>query len=251
MSDAADSITAPSATTATQVARVASESTTIDLLDRGISNCGACPRLVDWCQQVAREKRRAYANETYWGRPVPGFGEPRPRVLVLGLAPGAHGANRTGRVFTGDRSGDWLYAALYRAGLANQPTSTHPGDGLRLVDTRVSAAVRCAPPGNRPTPQERDTCSAWLEQELRLTRDDLRVVVALGSFAWDAALRGLAAVGEPAIRPKPRFGHGAEVLVGRIRLIGCYHPSQQNTFTGRLTEEMLDAVFARAVASCR
>ncbi len=251
MSDDADSIATPSATTPAQVARVAAQFTSIDLLDEAISNCRACPRLVDWCQQVAREKRRAYADETYWGRPVPGFGEPRPRVLVLGLAPGAHGANRTGRVFTGDRSGDWLYAALHRAGLANQPISTHVGDELRLVDTRVSAAVRCAPPGNRPTPQERDTCSPWLEQELRLTRDDLRVVVALGSFAWDAALRGLAAVGEPAIRPKPRFGHGAEVSVGRIRLIGCYHPSQQNTFTGRLTEEMLDAVFARAVASCR
>ena len=249
MSDDAQPITTPSATTAAQVVTGAMQSVTIEELDDRITHCRACPRLVDWCQQVARDKRRAYVDETYWGRPVPGFGESRPRVLVLGLAPGAHGANRTGRVFTGDRSGDWLYAAMHRAGLANQPTSTDRGDGLRLVGARVTAAVRCAPPGNRPAPEERDNCSPWLEQELRLTRDCLRVIVALGSFAWDAALRALAAIGEPALRPKPRFGHGAEVAVGPVLLIGCYHPSQQNTFTGRLTEEMLDEVFGRAVAS--
>jgi uracil-DNA glycosylase family 4 len=245
----AEPIAAAAATTPERVAAAALRSRTLAVLDQQITQCRACPRLVDWREQVARDKRRAYAEETYWGRPVPGFGEPKPRILVLGLAPGAHGANRTGRVFTGDRSGDWLYAALHRAGLANQATSTDLEDGLRLVGTRVSAAVRCAPPDNRPTTAERDTCSAWLERELQLIRSDLRALVALGSFAWDAALRTLAAVGEPAIRPKPRFGHGAEVSIGQIRLIGCYHPSQQNTFTGRLTEEMLDAVFARAVAS--
>ena len=216
-------------------------------LDAAIAGCRACPRLVAWREQVAVERRAAFRDQEYWGRPVPGFGPADASVVVLGLAPAAHGANRTGRVFTGDRSGDWLYAALFRAGLANQPTAWSRDDGLVLHRTRVLAAVRCAPPANRPTPAERDTCAPWLDREVSLLAPTLRVVVALGGFAWDAALGTLSRAGLAAVpRPRPRFGHGAEVGLGGLTLLGCYHPSQQNTFTGRLTEEMLDAVLQRA-----
>jgi uracil-DNA glycosylase family 4 len=207
-----------------------------------VVECRRCPRLVEWRERVAREKRAAYAGEEYWGRPLAGFGDPDARVYVLGLAPAAHGGNRTGRIFTGDRSGDWLFAALYRAGFANQPTSVRRGDGLRLERAFVSAAVRCAPPANKPLPAERDACLPYAAEELRLM-SGVRAIVCLGGFAWDAALR----VTGPHPPPRPRFGHGAEhrLADGRL-LLGCYHPSQQNTFTGRLTEEMIDAVFERA-----
>jgi uracil-DNA glycosylase family 4 len=207
--------------------------------------CRRCPRLVDWRERVAAEKRAAFADQEYWGRPLPGFGDPAARILVLGLAPAAHGGNRTGRVFTGDRSGDWLFAALWRCGLANQPQSVARDDGLELRGAYVAAAVRCAPPANRPLPAERDECAPYLERELELLRK-LRVIVCLGAFAWEAALRARAALGVPVPRPRPRFGHGAELPGERWPLLGCYHPSQQNTFTGRLTEPMLDAIFARA-----
>ena len=218
---------------------------TLAALEAEIVACRSCPRLVAWREEVARTKRAAHVREQYWGRPVPGFGDPEARVLVLGLAPAAHGGNRTGRVFTGDRSGDWLFAALWRAGLANQPESRSREDGLRLRGCYVTAAVRCAPPDNRPLPAERDRCAPYLARELELLRSVL-VVVCLGGFAWDAALRTRAALGVPAPRPKPRFGHGAELPAERWPLLGCYHPSQQNTFTGRLTETMLDQVMARA-----
>jgi uracil-DNA glycosylase family 4 len=211
-------------------------------LEREIIDCRRCPRLVEWREQVAREKRAAYRDETYWGRPIPGFGDPAARVLVLGLAPAAHGGNRTGRIFTGDRSGDFLFAALHRAGFANQPTSISRDDGLALDDCFITAAVRCAPPANRPLPAERDNCQSWLEAELALL-PALRVVVCLGSFAWDSALRVL---GGTAPRPRPRFGHATEADAGPWILLGCYHPSQQNTFTGKLTPAMMDAVFSRA-----
>ena len=217
----------------------------LDALEGEVTACRRCPRLVAWREQVAREKRAAFAGWDYWGRPLPGFGDPDARILVFGLAPAAHGGNRTGRIFTGDRSGDWLFAAMYRAGLANQPTSVSRDDGLRLRDAWVSAAVRCAPPANRPTPQERDNCLPWTERELMLL-PRVRVIVCLGAFAWDAGLRVRAALGDPAPRPRPRFGHGAELPGERWTLLGCFHPSQQNTFTGRLTEAMLDAVFGRA-----
>ncbi|MGZ4273042.1 MAG: uracil-DNA glycosylase [Solirubrobacteraceae bacterium] len=204
-----------------------------------------CPRLVAWREEVARVKRAAFADETYWGRPLPGFGDPAASVVVLGLAPAAHGGNRTGRVFTGDRSGDWLFAALHRAGFANQPTSVRSDDGLRLRDAWVCAAVRCAPPANKPTPAERDNCLPYAVREFELL-PSARVVVCLGAFAWDAALRILSALGVERIRPRPRGGHGAELAAGRFTLVGSFHPSQQNTFTGRLTEDMLDAVFDRA-----
>lgn len=224
-------------------------------LDAAITECRACPRLVAWREEVARTKRAAYADEDYWGRPVPGFGAERPAVLVVGLAPAAHGANRTGRVFTGDRSGDWLFASLHRVGLANQPTSVHADDGLRLVDTRVLAAVRCAPPQNKPTPEERDTCAPWLDDELALVLPSVRVVVALGAFGWAASLTALARVGGDVPTPRPRFGHGAEATIGLpdndVLLLGSYHPSQQNTFTGRLTESMLDDVLGRAARLAR
>jgi len=216
-------------------------------LDDRVVECRACPRLVVWREQVAVERRKAFAAEDYWGRPVAGFGDPQAGILIVGLAPAAHGANRTGRMFTGDRSGDWLYAALYRAGLANQPTSVSAADGLRLQGVRITAAVRCAPPSNKPSPAERDTCAPWLEAELRLLRC-ARVLVALGAFAWTSSLRALSADGEQLPRPAPRFAHGAEVSLARRGLVGCFHPSQQNTFTGRLTESMLDDVLARAKA---
>jgi uracil-DNA glycosylase family 4 len=219
-------------------------------LQAEVVSCRACPRLVAWREEVAVVKRAAFRDQVYWGRPVPGFGDPAARIVVLGLAPAAHGGNRTGRIFTGDRSGDWLFAALFRAGLANQPSSVARDDGLALSDCWVTAAVRCAPPVNRPSPAERDACTGtWLVPELELLAAK-RVIVCLGGFAWDAALRVLAS-GTAAIRPRPRFGHGAEVTLGSgsgsgLRLLGSYHVSQQNTFTGRLTEPMLDAVFGRA-----
>lgn len=215
------------------------------LIEADVVSCRACPRLVEWRERVAREKRAAYARETYWGRPVPGFGDARARVLIVGLAPAAHGGNRTGRIFTGDRSGDWLFASLHRCGFATQPTSVSRDDGLRLESAYVAAAVRCAPPANRPTTEERDRCSTYLEREMKVLRN-VRCVVALGSYAWDSVLRVHAALGRGRPRSKPRFGHGAEHDLGDYVLLGSYHPSQQNTFTGRLTEEMLDAVFRRA-----
>jgi uracil-DNA glycosylase len=214
-------------------------------LEREVISCRRCPRLVAWREEVARVKRAAFADQEYWGRPVPGFGDPDARILVLGLAPAAHGGNRTGRIFTGDRSGDWLFAALWRAGLANQPESRHRGDGLRLEGCYVAAAVRCAPPANRPLPTERDNCLPYLDRELRLLHR-LHVIVCLGAFAWDAALRGLAALGVSPPRPRPRFAHGASACLDDWTVLGSYHPSQQNTFTGRLTETMLDGVFERA-----
>ena len=218
------------------------------LLAEEICRCRRCPRLVAWREEVARERRAAFADQEYWGRPLPGFGDPLARVLVLGLAPAAHGANRTGRMFTGDRSGDFLFAALWRAGFASQPVSRARDDGLVLTDMWITAAVRCAPPGNRPTPTERDTCLPFSARELELLAN-VRVLLCLGAFAWDAALRLIAiSAGQdaPLPSPRPRFGHGAELLDERYRLIGCYHPSQQNTFTGRLTEPMIDSVLRRA-----
>ena len=209
-----------------------------------IVRCRACPRLVDWRERVAREKTARFADQEYWGRPVPGFGDPAARILVVGLAPAAHGGNRTGRIFTGDRSGDFLFASMHRAGLANRPTSVSLDDGLRLRGAYVAAVNRCAPPGNRPTPVERDTCLPFLRREIEAL-ERLRVVVALGAFAWDGVLRALAELGHRA-RPRPRFGHAAEAEVGPFAILACFHPSQQNTFTGKLTPEMLDAVFARA-----
>jgi uracil-DNA glycosylase family 4 len=217
-------------------------------LEAELTGCRRCPRLVQWREQVAREKRAAFREETYWGRPVPGLGDPAARLLLLGLAPAAHGANRTGRMFTGDRSGDFLFAALHRAGYASQAESRRRGDGLELRDCFITAAVRCAPPANRPLPAERDACASWLAAELALL-PNVRVVLCLGAFGWDAALRALPALGAVAPRPRPRFGHGAELDTGTGPvLLGSFHPSQQNTFTGRLTPAMLDAVLARARA---
>jgi uracil-DNA glycosylase family 4 len=210
-----------------------------------IHACRRCPRLVAWREAQAADPPRRYRDEEYWARPLSGFGDPGARIVLVGLAPAAHGGNRTGRVFTGDRSGDWLFAALHRAGFANQPHSRHRDDGLRLRDAYVTAVNRCPPPANRPTPGERDNCLPYLERELELL-DRSRVLVALGSFAWDGALRAVGALGAEVPRPKPRFGHGVEARTGRWTLLGCYHPSQQNTFTGKLTETMLDEVFARA-----
>jgi uracil-DNA glycosylase family 4 len=222
------------------------------------SVCRACGRLVAWREQVAVQKRRSFAGQTYWGRPVPAWGADDARVLIVGLAPAAHGGNRTGRIFTGDRSGDVLFASLWRTGLAVQPTSIAAGDGQRLVSTRMSAAVRCAPPANKPTTEERDACAPWLAAELQLLRGDLRVIVCLGHFAWQALWPLLAATGYQVPRPRPSFGHGVEQVIAgspdrggqdgadSVTVVGCYHPSQQNTFTGRVTDAMLDAVFGRA-----
>jgi uracil-DNA glycosylase family 4 len=217
----------------------------LDAIREDVIVCRRCPRLVAWREQVAREKVARFAHDRYWGRPVPGFGDPDAQVLVLGLAPAAHGGNRTGRIFTGDRSGDFLFASLHRAGFANRPTSTSIDDGLSLKGAYVAAVNRCAPPGNRPTPEERDACLPFLERELAAMHE-LRVIVPLGAFAWEGAIRAIVALGHEAPRPKPRFGHEAEARIGPYRLIGSFHPSQQNTFTGKLTPEMLDAVFLKA-----
>jgi uracil-DNA glycosylase len=218
----------------------------LDQLSARVSVCRACPRLVAWRELVALEKRRAFADQTYWGRPVPAFGVDDPRILVLGLAPAAHGANRTGRMFTGDRSGDWLYASLHRVGLANQPTSVSADDGLELRGVRITAPVHCAPPANKPTPDERDACRPWLRRELQLLWPTLRVVVVLGGFGWASFWPTLRAAGVPEPTRVPAFGHGVAAEIDGRTVLGCYHVSQQNTFTGRLTESMLDAVFARA-----
>jgi uracil-DNA glycosylase family 4 len=228
---------------AAQVSMLASRVGSIAELNAQSSVCRACPRLVSWREEVAEVKRRSFADQPYWGRPVPGWGSEQPRLLIVGLAPAANGANRTGRMFTGDRSGDQLYAALHRAGLVNQPTSIDAADGLQANKIRIVAPVRCAPPGNAPAPAERATCAPWLDAEWRLVSEHVRVIVALGGFAWQIALRLPGAAGTP----KPRFGHGvvAELSSG-VRLLGCYHPSQQNMFTGRLTPAMLDDVFSVA-----
>jgi uracil-DNA glycosylase family 4 len=218
-------------------------------LEREVTSCVRCPRLVEWRERSAAEPPRRYRGQDYWAKPLPGFGDPRATIVIVGLAPAAHGGNRTGRIFTGDRSGDWLYAALHRAGLANQPTSVSVDDELRLSGAYVTAVNRCPPPENRPTTEERDNCLPYLVRELRLLRRG-QVVVALGSFAWAGALLALAALGAELPRPRPRFAHGAEATIEtegrRWSLLGCFHPSQQNTFTGKLTEAMMDAVFARA-----
>lgn len=216
----------------------------LDALNRVISSCVLCPRLVAWREKVAREKKPAFAGQEYWGRPVPGFGDPRAKILLVGLAPAAHGGNRTGRIFTGDRSGDWLFSSLFRCGLANQPRSVSRGDGLKLKGVYVSACVRCAPPANKPTPQETANCRPFLLEELRLLKD-LKVLVALGGFAWDGIFKAL---GE---KPSGKFGHGSEARAGRFKLLGSYHPSQQNTFTGKLTVKMTDSLIQKAIQQAR
>jgi uracil-DNA glycosylase family 4 len=236
----------PVARTTARVRRLAAGAASIADLDALISVCRACPRLVAWREEVAVVKRKSFADQPYWGRPATGSGSERPRVLIVGLAPAAHGANRTGRVFTGDRSGDFLFAALHRAGLASQAQCVDAADGMRLFDTRMAAAVRCAPPGNAPAPAERATCAPWLDAEWRLVGDSVRVIVALGGFAWRSALEMVGS----AQRPSPKFGHGATAALtgtpGEVTLLGCFHPSQQNTFTGRLTAAMLDDIFVTA-----
>lgn len=234
------------AKTPAQVRRLAARVAAVDELDAQISVCRACPRLVAWREEVAVLKRKSFADQPYWGRPAPGFGTAAPGIFIVGLAPAAHGANRTGRVFTGDRSGDFLFAALHRAGLANQAESVDAADGLQLTDARMAAAVRCAPPANAPTPAERATCAPWLQAEWRMVGPSARVVIALGGFAWRAALE---LIGNPP-KPAPKFGHGATATLtsqfGPVTLLGCFHPSQQNTFTGRLTADMLDDIFVTA-----
>ena len=226
-------------------ARPATTSDDLAALAKTIHGCRRCPRLVDWREEGAANPPRRFQGEDYWAKPLDGFGDPAARVVIVGLAPAAHGGNRTGRIFTGDRSGDWLFASLHRSGYANRPESVRRDDGLRLRDAYVTAVVRCAPPANKPLPGERDNCLPYLVRELELLKRR-RVIVALGGFAWDGALRALRELGVATPRPKPRFGHGAEAVVGDLTLLGCYHPSQQNTFTGRLTEEMLDQTFTRA-----
>ena len=235
----------PVATTAARVRRLAADASLPDL-DAAVSVCRACPRLVRWREDVAATKRASFADQPYWGRPIAGWGSPTPSIVIVGLAPAANGGNRTGRVFTGDSSGDWLFASLHRAGLATQATSVHAGDGQSLVDTRMVATVRCAPPANKPTPVERDNCAPWLDRELALAASTMRVVVTLGAYGWDAALKALARAGHAVPTPRPRFGHAREVELAGLTVLGCYHPSQHNTFTGRLTPDMLDAVFTRA-----
>jgi uracil-DNA glycosylase len=224
-----------------------SRAAAVEALAEEVHDCFKCPRLVAWREAEAADPPKRFRGQKYWARPVSGFGDPAARILVVGLAPAAHGANRTGRMFTGDRSGEWLYAALHRAGLANQATWERPDDGLRLRDAYISSVVKCAPPANKPTTEERDNCLPYLERELELI-DRARVVVALGKFGWDGFLSAAGAIGVPTPRPKPQFGHGAEAVLGeRFTLLGCFHPSQQNTFTGKLTVPMIDTVFARAV----
>ncbi len=242
----------PVARSAAAVSELARGAATMAELAARQSVCRACPRLVAWREQTAAVKRRSFQGERYWGRPVPGWGDERPRVLIVGLAPAAHGGNRTGRIFTGDRSGDWLFGSLYRCGLAARAQSVAAGDGQRLLGVRMAAAVRCAPPANRPSPQERDTCAPWLAAELGQVADCVRVIVALGGFAWQSSWAALRTAGFEVPRPRPPFRHGREVglVVGAsgrpVLFIGCYHPSQQNTFTGRVTHAMLDDVFMRA-----
>ena len=243
----------PVATSSDEVPALAAAADSVVAIDAASSVCRACPRLVAWREQVARTKRRAFADEPYWGRPAPGFGDPGARLLVIGLAPAAHGANRTGRLFTGDPSGDWIVAALHRAGLASQPESVDAADGLTLREVRMVPAVRCAPPDNAPTPAERDACSGWLRRELELMSPEVRSVLVLGGFGWQAFLAVVRGLGWQVPRPAPRFGHGAVAEVVRpdgavVRLVGCYHVSQQNTRTGRLTGQMLDEAIALAVA---
>ena len=239
----------PVANTPDAVARLAATASRAEL-DAAVTVCRACPRLVAWREDVAATKRSSFAGEPYWGRPVASFGDPDAAALVVGLAPAAHGANRTGRMFTGDRSGDWLYAALFRAGFANQPHATHAGDGLVLTGLRIIAPVHCAPPDNKPTTEEKATCAPWLDRDLELAAPHVTAIMALGSIAWDSTLAAARRLGWAVPRPKPRFGHGAEATLALpngnpVRLVGCYHVSQQNTFTGKLTEPMLDAAIAR------
>ena len=252
--DPADLAT-PIAHDATEVDDLAGACEDLAELAARISVCRACPRLVDWREEVARTRRKSFDHEQYWGRPIAGWGAGSPLILVVGLAPAAHGGNRTGRIFTGDRSGDWLFAALHRSGLATQSTSTRAGDGQRLIDTRMVAAVRCAPPANKPTIEERDACAPWLRRELEHVTPTLRVAVALGSFAWRSLLTAASTSGWEVPTPRPRFGHGAETTLTRgvrqLVVLGSYHPSQQNTFTGKLTEAMLDDIFVRATAVAR
>ena len=237
----------PVAASPQQVAELAASAGSLAELAARQSVCRACPRLVSWREEVAATRRRAFAAERYWGRPVPGWGPDGAAILIAGLAPAAHGGNRTGRIFTGDRSGDFLFAALWRCGLAAQPGSVRAGDGQRLIGARMAAAVRCAPPANKPEPAERDTCAPWLGAELDLMSARLRVIVCLGQFAWQAIWHQLGAAGRPVPRPRPAFGHGAQAAAGPgLTVLGCYHPSQQNTFTGRVTGPMLDEVFRRA-----
>jgi len=249
--DPADAGT-PVASTAATVRELATGAESLPELTARQSVCRACPRLVEWREDVAITRRKSFLDEPYWGRPIPGWGDPEPSILIVGLAPAAHGGNRTGRVFTGDRSGDFLFASLYRCGLAALPTSVSAGDGQRLIGTRMVAVVRCAPPANKPTPQERDACAPWLTAELRMVAPSLRVIVCLGGFAWQALWPVLSSAGCQVPSPRPAFGHGVEANLqaadgSSLLLLGCYHPSQQNTFTGRLTSDMLDAVFARAL----
>ena len=239
----------PVANTPDAVARLAATASRAEL-DAAVTVCRACPRLVAWREDVAATKRSSFAGEPYWGRPVASFGDPDAAALVVGLAPAAHGANRTGRMFTGDRSGDWLYAALFRAGFANQPHATHAGDGLVLTGLRIIAPVHCAPPDNKPTTEEKATCAPWLDRDLELAAPHVTAIMALGSIAWDSTLAAARRLGWAVPRPKPRFDHGAEATLALpngnpVRLVGCYHVSQQNTFTGKLTEPMLDAAIAR------
>jgi uracil-DNA glycosylase len=248
--DPADSAT-PVASTGAEVDELASAAETLPELTARQSVCRACPRLVEWREDVALTRRKSFRTERYWGRPVPGWGDPEPSILIVGLAPAAHGGNRTGRVFTGDRSGDFIFASLYRCGLAARPDSVTAGDGQRLIGARMAAVVRCAPPENKPTPQERDRCIPWLAAELRMVTPTLRVIVCLGGFAWQALWPVLAKAGYEVPRPRPAFAHGAEQNLraaddSPLLVLGCYHPSQQNTFTGRITSDMIDMIFRRA-----
>jgi uracil-DNA glycosylase len=243
----------PVAGSAAEVRALAASAATLAELTARQSVCRACPRLVAWREQVASTRRKSFMAERYWGRPIAGWGDADPAILIVGLAPAAHGGNRTGRIFTGDRSGDFLFAALYRCGMASQETSVSADDGQRLIGVRMAAAVRCAPPDNKPTTQERDNCAPWLVAEIRRIAESLRVVVCLGGFAWQALWPVLSAVGYELPRPRPAFAHGAEAelrpadpAAASVLLLGCYHPSQQNTFTGRVTGDMLDAIFLRA-----